>query len=220
MDTLTRKDCVALIDDHPVVTDALKISLMLHGKFADLVSARTLNEAAPFIAVQQNRWIVVLDLHLKESAGSHTLQAFRYQYPDIPFVVFSGDDSTLMITEAYELGAKAFVSKNSPVSELVEALQKACMGQNYIPAHYENLICGTSLHPADLKLSLNLTGRQYAVLEHLLRGTPNKVIAARLGIAEGTVKAHLNGVYAALRVRNRVEAILRAQHLGLGQVSS
>ena len=44
---------------------------------------------------------------------------------------------------------------------------------------------------------------------------PNKVIGARLSMAEGTVKAHLNTVFRMLGVRTRVEAILRARQLGL-----
>jgi DNA-binding NarL/FixJ family response regulator len=44
---------------------------------------------------------------------------------------------------------------------------------------------------------------------------PNKVIASRLEMAEGTAKAHLNAVFRILGVRTRVEAILRAHQLGL-----
>jgi DNA-binding NarL/FixJ family response regulator len=44
---------------------------------------------------------------------------------------------------------------------------------------------------------------------------PNKVIASRLSMAEGTAKAHLNTVFRVLGVRTRVEAILRARELGL-----
>jgi DNA-binding NarL/FixJ family response regulator len=47
-------------------------------------------------------------------------------------------------------------------------------------------------------------------------GQSNKVIAARLEMAEGTAKAHLNTVFRVLGVRTRVEAILRARELGLG----
>jgi DNA-binding NarL/FixJ family response regulator len=62
---------------------------------------------------------------------------------------------------------------------------------------------------------MSLTGRQEQVLRLLLQGMPNKVIGARLSMAEGTVKAHLNTVFRVMGVRTRVEAILRAHDLGL-----
>ena len=49
-----------------------------------------------------------------------------------------------------------------------------------------------------------------------MQGMPNKVIASRLDMAEGTAKAHLNTVYRILGVRTRVEAVLRARQLGIG----
>lgn len=215
MNACNRRDRVALIDDHPCVTDALKVALMLNGKFTDVLSARNLLEAGPAISACPEHWIVVLDLHLKDTSGADTLCCFREQFPFVPFVVFSGEDQTSMITQAYELGAKAFVSKNHPVSEIVTAIQKASEGKNHVPDSYEMILDPRAHHVGDVQPLLNLTERQHAVLEQLLIGVPNKVIAARLEIAEGTVKAHLNAIYSALRARNRVEAILRARALGL-----
>ena len=70
--------------------------------------------------------------------------------------------------------------------------------------------------PAELKPPPpRLSGRQDQVFKLLLQGMPNKVIAARLGMAEGTAKAHLNAVFRALGARTRVEAILRARDMGI-----
>jgi DNA-binding NarL/FixJ family response regulator len=49
----------------------------------------------------------------------------------------------------------------------------------------------------------------------LLLGVPNKVIARRLNMAEGTVKTHLHGIYQLLRVNSRAQAILRSREVGL-----
>ena len=60
-----------------------------------------------------------------------------------------------------------------------------------------------------------LTPRQEQVLGYLLQGMPNKVIAARLGMAEGTVKTHLYTIYRLFGASNRAQVILRASQLGL-----
>ena len=60
-----------------------------------------------------------------------------------------------------------------------------------------------------------LSDRQTAVLLRAIQGQPNKVIARELGIAQGTVKAHLSAVYRVLGVNNRTEAVYAAAKLGL-----
>ncbi|HKI75429.1 MAG TPA: LuxR C-terminal-related transcriptional regulator, partial [Pseudomonadales bacterium] len=63
--------------------------------------------------------------------------------------------------------------------------------------------------------SVQFTPKQQEVFEQLLMGVPNKVIADRLDMAEGTVKTHLHNIYQILRVRNRAQAILRSRQLHL-----
>jgi len=57
--------------------------------------------------------------------------------------------------------------------------------------------------------------KQRKVFDQLIMGVPNKVIARRLNMAEGTVKAHLHSIYQVLRVTNRAQAILRSRELQL-----
>ena len=55
------------------------------------------------------------------------------------------------------------------------------------------------------------------MLDLLLLGHPNKLIARSLGLTEGTVKIHIAAILRALQARNRTEAVLRARELGLGR---
>lgn len=56
----------------------------------------------------------------------------------------------------------------------------------------------------------SLTDREQEVAALVRSGLPNKVIAFRLGVSEGTVKSHLNQVYRKLRIRNRVALIIHS----------
>ena len=60
-----------------------------------------------------------------------------------------------------------------------------------------------------------LTLRQAEVLALLVEGKPNKLICRELGLAAGTVKAHVTGVLRALKVANRTQAVIEATRLGL-----
>ncbi len=70
---------------------------------------------------------------------------------------------------------------------------------------------GATLTPA----GLGLTPRQGDVLSLVLKGLPNKLIARKLDIAEGTVKAHVSAVLQALNVNTRTQALIAATRLGL-----
>ncbi|MBD5654809.1 MAG: response regulator transcription factor, partial [Candidatus Eremiobacteraeota bacterium] len=61
----------------------------------------------------------------------------------------------------------------------------------------------------------SLTARERGVLDELARGIPNKIIAARLGISEHTVKFHIASIFAKLAVSSRTEAVARGARLGL-----
>ncbi len=66
---------------------------------------------------------------------------------------------------------------------------------------------------AQSKTNLDFTGRENDVVEGLLKGKPNKVIAFELGMSESTVKAHIRNVFRKLHVRNRTEAVSKIAEL-------
>jgi DNA-binding NarL/FixJ family response regulator len=68
---------------------------------------------------------------------------------------------------------------------------------------------------ADMSAQLGLSARQTEVLELLLKGLPNKLIARRLDISDNTVKIHVSSVLRALGVNSRTQALLAAHRLGL-----
>lgn len=70
------------------------------------------------------------------------------------------------------------------------------------------------MHPP--RASASLTPRQSQVLQLLMQGRSNKLIARALGLTEGTVKIHVAAILRALQVRNRTEAVVVAQRLGMG----
>ena len=105
------------------------------------------------------------------------------------------------------------------------ALQMVAAGHMYVP---KEVVTNTGWTPANAMSrmqparatsrdprSLGLTGRQCDVLRLILRGLPNKLICRELDLAEGTVKIHVSAVLRALGARNRTQAVIAANQLGL-----
>lgn len=210
-----------LVDDHGVVVEALTAALRAMRVFNQIDSASSFAQAQALLAANPKCDLAILDLDLSDTQGSATLSAFREAFPDVPVVVFSAESSLQTITQAFECGARGYVPKRSSMSTVTAAIRVVLDGNAYVPPEAISIITATpsaigqpigNARPQQLPL----TGRQLQVFRLLLEGKSNKVIAARLDMAEGTAKAHLNTVFRVLGVRTRVEAILRAREMGLG----
>lgn len=219
-----------VLDDHPIVMQAVATSLarmkLMDGAeaaralFERIDTAGTLGDALQILEQDCACDIVVLDLQLGEMRGRESLTGLRERFPEVPVLVFSGNDDVESITMAFECGARGYATKSSPPGVLPSAVRLVLAGSSFIPPEAASILgFPRSAPPASGAPStvarLPLSVRQEQVFKLLLQGMPNKVIAARLDMAEGTAKAHLNAVFRMLGVRTRVEAILRARELGL-----
>ena len=155
---------------------------------------------------------------LSEAAGIGAATIYRIEKGDGPVV---GNVSTVLkIQAAFEHGVLGYIPKSSSVSQIINGIKVVLSGSNYIPPHF---MCALGFVPPanrpKAKLpdspTPKLTPRQQQVFAYLLQGMPNKVIADRLGMAEGTVKTHLFTIYRLFGASNRAQLILHASQLGL-----
>lgn len=206
---------VLLIDDHPIVMDALATAFVSTRMFARVDKARTLRGGLDLLADAAGYALIVIDLHMPDSDGLEAVEQLRLSYPDIPLMVFSGESGSDIIIKAFELGVRGYVVKDSALDVVLWAVRLILAGSAYVPPQAMNLPDATAIAPEPAVGNLSLSPRQRQVLALLLQGMPNKVIARRLGMAEGTVKTHLNTLYRVIGAHNRAQAILRAHDLGL-----
>ena len=209
---------VLIVDDHPIIRDALVTSLISLGIFDRVETAASFQELLEKLERDDDYQLLVLDLSLTDVSGADGMLYIREHYPALPVVIFSGNDGVDIIAQCFENGVHGFVSKNSPMQVFVSAIRIVLAGSTYIPPSAASLMGFESNQVADAELlptqeQVRFTPKQKEVFEQLIQGVPNKVIARRLNMAEGTVKTHLHGIYQLLRVGNRAQAILRSQQL-------
>lgn len=203
---------VLIADDHPLVRDALARTVRRAEPSAeiyeshDFATTRSLCEAlTPALAV--------LDLNMPGMEGVDGLRRLRQQFPAIAMIVASGQEDPPTIRAVLTAGANGFFPKTAEPDLLLQAIRLVQAGGVYLPptvlADFRN-----GMAPVQTE-NVGLTPRQLAVLQRLLRGLPNKLIARDLCLTEGTVKIHIAAILRALRARNRTEAVVRARELGL-----
>jgi DNA-binding NarL/FixJ family response regulator len=161
--------------------------------------------------------LVLLDYHLPDVSGLAALRAVKSHFEAVPVCLQSAEVSPQRIREVIEAGAAGFVPKSFSLDEMEAALRVVLRHRIYLPAEFvladdaSRMRSPDELPREDLArfIGTELSPRQRQVLALAIRGTPVKLIARALGIAEGTVKVHLSMVYRALGARNRTEALCR-----------
>lgn len=205
---------ILIADDHPMVRDAL---------------ARTLAglEPAPSVAVAVDRDsllamagdapfdLALIDLNMPGMDGMDGLHGLRRLHPSLPVIVVSGQNDAATTRAVLDAGAAGFVPKTESADMLLDAVRTVHAGQVFVPPQVVRALLDDAAERRDRPAAPLLTPRQRDVMRLLLQGEPNKLIARRLGLTEGTVKLHIAALLRALQVRNRTEAVVRAREFGL-----
>jgi DNA-binding NarL/FixJ family response regulator len=209
-----------IVDDHPIITDALASALLSLRVFDAIDKESSMTAAIARLESADEYNLVLLDLHLSDADGPETLTGLREHFPEVPLVIFSADETVATVTAAFEQGVQGYIPKSTSMPVVLSAIRTVLSGGIHIPPQAMGMLGYTSRtaaarggEPASALPSLS--PRQRQVLHYLLQGLPNKTIARRLEMADGTVKSHLNGIYRMFAVNSRAQLILKARHNGL-----
>ena len=132
-----------------------------------------------------------------------------------PVVVLLGDDSSeTWSSRAIRAGARGVLPRTATGEQINAAVSAAAAGLTVVVSEPGALAPRPALVASAPPIQA-LTPRELEVLGMLAEGLGNKVIAARLGISDHTVKTHVGSIFGKLGVSNRAEAVASAARLGL-----
>ncbi len=206
---------ILIVDDHPLFREGMKILLSSLDPAVLMSEAGTVAEAVARAATESPD-LVLLDMNLPGVSRLDALRQVKDAYESAAVVVVSGDEDPLFVRACIEAGAAGYIPKTTDSALTIQALRLVLAHGIYLPRSALGRPA-TARQPGGSAgwSELQLSDRQMAVLERMLRGKPNKIIARDLNIAVGTVKAHLWAVYQALGVTSRSQAMYRVHELGL-----
>jgi DNA-binding NarL/FixJ family response regulator len=206
-------------DDHDLFRSGLRLVVEDVSEVTTLIEARSATELWQALAEHADLDLVLLDLGLPDCNGLETLARLRSEQPVLPVAIVSGEEDPDVMREVLDHGAAGFIPKGSTREILAQALRLVLAGGVYVPPD-----ALTARPPARPSVRADdprreraeaLTPRQREVLALIAKGLTNKEIAGVLGIALGTVKAHVAAGFDALDVTNRAEAVMAMVELGL-----
>ncbi|MEA2138133.1 MAG: hypothetical protein QOG56_1283 [Solirubrobacteraceae bacterium] len=200
-DTSPERLRVLVVDDHDVVHWGFRLMLGELDWVERCLSARTGDEALD-LTRRYVPDVALVDLFLGEESGPDVCERLRGARPELRVLLISGA-GRISVSTARACGASGFVPKDWPAADIARAVRMVALGMAlFDPA------------PAPAP-QLALSSREREVLERVAGGATNREIAAALHLSPHTVKEHTSALYRKLEVRNRAEAVQRAQRLGL-----
>lgn len=192
-----------VVDDHPLVASGIANFLITQCRFKQAYVVT--NEEDCYRQIRDNGppRLLVIDFWLSSGTALKLLKEIKQLYPQVRLLVVSGDDNNDLWRKIHAAGGHGFVLKSEPPEIFSQAVFALADNQTWFPEGNE-----FSVNKNNEKLNkFNLTPRQIDVLNMIVRGLPNKRIAAQLSISEPTVKEHISNILKKIGVNSRVEAI-------------
>jgi two-component system response regulator DesR len=191
---------VLVVDDHDVVQWGFRLLLARQDWVERCLVARVPDEAIA-LATRYEPDVALVDLFLGNRSGAELGQAIRRASPRTRILLISGA-GWISPKAAQAAGAAGFVPKDWGAGDLAEAVRKVANGGS---------VFVTQEHGPEVML----TEREREVLTLMAGGSTNGEIAQALHLSAHTIKEYTSSLYRKLEVRNRAEAVARAERLGL-----
>jgi DNA-binding NarL/FixJ family response regulator len=137
--------------------------------------------------------------------------AIRAEYPEARLIMLTTFEGDVEIQRALEAGARGYLLKNMPPSELVDVIRQVHAGKKRVPPE-------VAAHLAEHMSDEDLTAREVEVLRKVAGGNRNRDIAELLFISEETVKVHIKHIMDKLGAQDRTQAIAIAVRRGIIQL--
>jgi two-component system nitrate/nitrite response regulator NarL len=223
MNTLPHPIRILLVDDHTLFRRGLSALLSRDPAVQVVGDAADAGEAQRR-AQEMQPDVILLDNHLPGVNGVDALPALREAAPKARILMLTVSENENDLAAALRGGAAGYLLKTTEGEALIAAIQRAVQGESVIApemtsklvAAYRGAAAGPEVAPPEPASPLDaLSPREREILRGIAQGSSNKEIGRALGIAETTVKIHVQHVLRKLDVSSRVHAAVIASERGL-----
>lgn len=196
-----------IVDDHTLIRETWSSLLNTVPNF-EIVAECGDGQLAIEMAKNTRPDIVLLDINMEPVNGFEVLKMIRKLSPASKIIGLSMRSEPAYAKKLLRLGAKGYVTKNSPRSEMLEAINEVSNGNIFVCQEVKKSLSELTVKDGPKATGIiSLSGRELQVLALLSAGGSSKEIAAELGIAVKTIEVHRHNILSKLNLKNTLSLI-------------
>jgi DNA-binding NarL/FixJ family response regulator len=195
----SRKIKILVVDDHPFLREGIVGAINSQSDMVLIGEASDGQEAIEQFRLHRPD-VTLMDLQMPTVNGIDAIIAIRGEFPAARIVVLTAYKGDVQALRAFKAGAVGYLLKNMLRKELLDTIRIVDSGRRRIPPEIAREL---GEHVVDDELS----EREIEVLKLIAAGTSNKIIASQLGLAETTIKTHVQNILLKLDANDRTHAV-------------
>lgn len=194
---------VLMVDDHELLRDGIRLSLLKHDDI-ELVGEAKNGEEAVQQCQELSPNVVIMDMQMPRLNGIEATKAIKATNPDTQVLVLTSFVEKDLVQGAIQAGAVGYITKGASKVELADAIRAAAAGQTMLSPEATQALIQATLAPNNI--GADLTKRQREVLKLIVAGMNNNEIGEKLFLSPSTVSYHVSEILSKLGATNRAEA--------------
>jgi len=200
-----------LVEDHPVTREGFAQLINYQSDLHVCGQAGSASKAIVGIETIKPDGVIV-DISLAESNGLELIKHIKARYPSLGVLVLSTHDESLYAERALRAGARGYVMKQAPTSEVMKAIREILAGQLYLSDAIRTKLVQKQLHHGSQRGSdvERLSDRELEIFELIGNGQTTRQISDQLHLSVSTIETHRAHIKEKLRLTNAVELVRRA----------
>ncbi len=209
---------IMVIDDHTLFRRGVRALLGQEAGFEVVGDAADPGEGAKLAAAAQPD-VILLDLHMPGINGMEAIPVLKEAAPGARIVMLTVSEDAEDLMACLRAGASGYLLKNIDGDFLVDSIRRAARGESTMSAQMTSKLV-RELHAVTqagngASRKAPLSPREQEILKLVATGSSNKEVARALGVAESTVKIHVQHILRKLGLSSRVQAAVYAAENGL-----
>ncbi len=209
---MTSQAHIIIADSSPLYRQGFQLALAAAGMGQNVIGLGCITTLQQALLRNTSLRLLVVDATL-EGLDSFTLLKTIAHDHNVPILLTSSGDDPAFVRRAMFNGVNGVISKNAPMEQLLEALQKVAKGGYWRPVEDPDSRAQNRETAYFTYALRRLSNQERNVLQWVRGGLRNKQIASEMSVTEHTIKSHMSSILRKLNIENRTRLVMAMQQV-------
>jgi DNA-binding NarL/FixJ family response regulator len=198
---------ILIADDHKLIRETWSYILDSDPRFLVIGQCGDAEEAVEFARIKHPD-VILMDINMSPISGLEATQRIRKISPASKIIGVSMHSQPVYAKKMLQMGARGYVTKNSPKEEMIKAILEVSQGNKFICEEIKNIISDQLLDENENTPNINsLTEREMQIINLIKEGQSSKEISINLNISLKTVEVHRHNILKKLKLKNSASLV-------------